>query len=232
MIRANNNKYVLSIIQLYNGERPPRRTSRAADFSPQNNMQPDAYGRFKLQPAETRSRKFFTVVLMAMVWNSLTGLAIYAIVTQWKGGAHYLVAVVLFIFALLGLVMIWSIFYQFILLFGPRASLTINSNNLRFGGRIDLNWSFTMPQLIKTLEFWLDLDEDEKEAKSSENGICLLAVDKSTQAAGGQISIQLPESSPKPYIQSRKITYILKLKAEVKYLPDIDQDYPLLLSVE
>lgn len=194
------------------------------------NMIPDAYGRFKLQPVETRSRKFFTIVLMAIVWNALTGLAIYAIVTQWKGGVQYLVAVVLFVFALLGLVMIWSIFYQFVLLFGPRATITINSNNLRFGGRFDLSWSFTMPQLIKTLEFWLDLDEDEKEAKSSDDGICVYAVDKSAEAARGQISIPLPENSPKPFITSRKITYILKIKAKVKYLPDIDQDYPLLLS--
>jgi hypothetical protein len=193
-------------------------------------LTPDAYGRFKLQPAETRPKKFLKIVLMAIVWNALTAAAIYAVVSQWKGGAQYLAAVVLFVFALIGLMMLWSIFYQFILLFGPRPSLTINSNNLRFGGRADINWSFTMPQLIRTLEFWLDLEEDEKEAKSSEDRVCLYAVDKTAEAARGQISIQLPEKSPKPFITSRKITYILKLKANIKYLPDIDQDYLLLLS--
>jgi hypothetical protein len=190
----------------------------------------DSYGRFKLKPAETRSRKFFSIVLMAIVWNALTGLAIYAVATQWKGGMMYLVAVVLFIFALIGLVMIYSIFYQFIALFGPRASLTIGSNNLRFGGRMDLNWSFTMPQLIQKLEFWLDLDEDEKEAKSSDHGVCVYAVAGSSLAGRGQASIQLPENSPRPYIQSRKLNYVLKLKAIVKYLPDLDVDYPIDIS--
>jgi hypothetical protein len=193
-------------------------------------MIPDSYGRFKLKPAETRSRKFFSIVLMAIVWNALTGLAIYAVATQWKGGMMYLVAVVLFIFAFIGLVMIYSIFYQFIALFGPRASLTIGSNNLRFGGRIDLNWSFTMPQLIQNLEFWLDLEEDEKEAKSSDQGVCAYAVAGSSLAGGGQASIQLPENSPRPYIQTRKINYVLKLKAKVKYLPDLDVDYPIEIS--
>ena len=190
----------------------------------------DSYGRFKLTPAETRSRKFFTIVLMAIVWNALTGFAIYAIATQWKGGMMYLVSVVLFIFALLGLMMIYSIFYQFIALFGPRATLTIGSNNLRFGGRIDLNWSFTMPQLVKKLEFWLDLDEDEKEAKSSDHGVCVYNAEDSSLSGSGQVSIQLPENSPKIYIQSRKISYVLKLKAKVKFLPDLDVDYPIEIS--
>ena len=180
---------------------------------------------------------------MAIVWNALTGLAIYAIVTQWKGGAQYLVAVVLLVFALLGLVMIWSIFYQFLFLFSPRATLTTSSNNFRFGGRVDLNWSFTMPQLVKKLEFWLDLDEDEKEAKSSDEGVCVYMTAERTVTGSGQVSIQLPETSPrgqtsfqlpenspKPYIQSRKINYVLKVKAEIKYLPDIDQDFRLELS--
>lgn len=206
-------------------------------------MQPDAYGRFKLQPAETRPRKFLKIVLMAIVWNALTGLAIYAVVTQWKGGVQYLVAVVLLIFALLGLVMIWSIFYQFLWLFSPRVTLTTSSDNLRFGGRVDLNWSFTMPQLVKKLEFWLDLEEDEKEAKSSDVGQCVYMTEDKSQAGNGQVSFQLPETSPhgqtsfrlpenspKPYIHSRKIHYILKVKAVIKYLPDIDQDYLLLLS--
>lgn len=180
---------------------------------------------------------------MAIVWNALTGLAIYAVVTEWKGGAQYLVAVVLFIFALIGLMMLWSIFYQFIWLFSPRATLTTGSDDLRFGGRLDLNWSFTMPQLVKKLEFWLDLDEDEKEAKSSDEGVCVYMTEERSVAGRGQISLQLPETSPrgqtsfrlpenspKPYIQSRKINYVLKLKAVIKYLPDVDQDYRLQLS--
>ncbi len=190
----------------------------------------DSYGRFILKPAETRSRKFFKIVLMAIVWNALTGLAIYAIASQWKGGMMYLVAVVLFIFALIGLLMIYSIFYQFIALLGPRPSLTISSNNLRFGGRVDLNWSFKMPQLIQNLEFWLDLEEDEKEAKSSDHGDCVYSVAGSSLAGSGQASIQLPENTPRPYIQSRKINYVLKLKAKVKYLPDLDVDYPIDIS--
>ena len=206
-------------------------------------MIPDSYGRFKLQPAETRPRKFLKIVLMAIVWNALTGLAIYAVVTQWKGGVQYLVAVVLLIFALLGLVMIWSIFYQFLWLFSPRVTLTTSSDNLRFGGRVDLNWSFTMPQLVKKLEFWLDLEEDEKEAKSSDVGQCVYMTEDRSQAGSGQVSFQLPETSPrgqtsfqlpeaspKPYIQTRKIQYILKVKAEIKYLPDLDQDFRLELS--
>jgi hypothetical protein len=192
-------------------------------------MQPDSYGRYKLQPAETRPKKFLKIVLMAIVWNALTGAAIYAVVSQWKGGVQYLVAVVLFVFTLLGLVMIWSIFYQFVLLLGPHASLTSSSDNFRFGGRVDLNYSFTMPQLIKKVEFWLDLDEDEKEAKSSDQGMCVYVAD-GTVAASGQATIPLPEASPRPYITSRKIHYILKVKAEIKYLPDIDQDYPLPVS--
>jgi hypothetical protein len=207
------------------------------------NDTPDPYGRFKLQPAETRPKKFLKIVLMAIVWNALTGLAIYAIVTQWKGGMQYLVAAVLLIFALIGLVMIWSIFYQFLWLFSPRLTLTANSNNFRFGGRFDLNWSFTMPQLVKKLEFWLDLEEDEKEAKSSDIGECVYMTEDRSQTGSGQITFQLPETSPrgqativlpenspKPFITSRKIHYVLKVKAEIKYLPDIDQDFVLLLS--
>ena len=193
-------------------------------------MQPDTYGRYILTPVQSRPKKFLTIVLMAIVWNALTGVAIYAVVTQWKGGAMYLVAVVLFIFALLGLLMIYSIFYQFVSLFSPRATLTTSSNNFRFGGRIDLNWSFTMPQLVRKVEFWLDLDEDEKEAKSSDVGVCVCNVSESSLVARGQTSFQLPEQSPRQYITSRKINYVLKLKAKIKYLPDIDQDYPLSIS--
>jgi hypothetical protein len=203
----------------------------------------DAYGRFKLQPAETRPKKFLKIVLMAIVWNALTAAAIYAVVSQWKGGAQYLVAVVLLVFALIGLMMLWSIFYQFLWLFSPRVTLTTNSNNFRFGGRFDLNWSFTMPQLVKKIEFWLDLDEDEKEAKSSDEGVCVFMTEDRSQTGSGQITFQLPETSPrgqativlpedspKPYIQTRKIHYVLKVKAVIKFLPDLDQDYSLLLS--
>src|SRR5262245_29053402 len=180
-------------------------------------MIPDSYGRYHLQPVQSRPKKFLQIVLMAIVWNALTGLAIYAVVTQWKGGMMYLVAVVLSIFALIGLVMLWSIFYQFISLFSPRATLTTGSNNLRFGGILDLNWSFTMPQLVQKLEFWLDHEE----AESSEKSICIYKVTESSMAGRGQASIHLPEN------ESYKRNYILTLKAKIKYLPDIDQDYSL-----
>jgi len=206
-------------------------------------MQPDTYGRYHLQPIQSRPKKFLQIVLMAIVWNTLTGFAIYAVVTQWKGGAQYMVAVVLFVFAFLGLVMIWSIFYQFVSIFSPRATLTTGSDNLRFGGRVDVNWSFTMPQLVQKLEFWLDLDEDEKEAKSSDEGICVyMTEDRSLTGQGqasfelpetsahGQMSARLPETSPRPYIQTRKINYVLTLKAKIKYLPDVNQDYRLQVS--
>jgi hypothetical protein len=177
------------------------------------NMIPDSYGRFTLKPVQSRGKKFSTIVLMAIVWNALTGVAIWAVVTQWKGGMMYLVAVVLFIFALLGIIMIWSILYQFISLFGPRVTLTTGSNNLRFGGILDLNWSFTMPQLIKKLEFWLELDDDEKDA------VCIYRATDNFMAARGQASIQLPEK------RAFKRNYTLSLKAAVKYFPNVDQDY-------
>jgi hypothetical protein len=177
----------------------------------------NSYGRFILKPIQSRPKKFFSIILMAIVWNGLTGLAIYAVATQWKGGAMYIVAVVLFVFALIGLLMIYSIGYQFILLFSPRATLTIGSNNLRFGGILDLNWSFTMPQLVQNLEFWLDVDDPESDAKS----VCIYNVSESSMAGRGQASIKLPEKG------SYKRNYILNLKAKIKYLPDIDQEYPL-----
>jgi hypothetical protein len=190
----------------------------------------DSYGLYHLQPIQSRPKKFLKIVLMAIVWNALTGLAIYAVVSQWKGGAQYMVAVVLLIFALLGLMMLWSIFYQFIFLFSPRATLTTGSDNLRFGGRLDLNWSFTMPQLVRKLEFWLDLDEDEKDAKSSDEGVCVFRTEEPALAGRGQVSLQLPDATPNPHIQTRKINYVLKLKAVIKYLPDVDQDYRVQLS--
>jgi hypothetical protein len=191
---------------------------------------PDAYGRFKLQPAETRSRKFFTVVLMAIVWNSLTGLAIYAVVSKWNGGAQYFVAVVLLVFALIGLVMIWSIFYQTVLLLGPRVTISTGSNNFRFGGMFDINWSFTMPQLIQKVEFWLEPEGDDKEAHSYNHAVCVYIGWDNLHSAQGQHSIQLPENSPRPYITSRKINYVLTLKATIKYFPDLEIDYPIDIS--
>jgi len=183
-------------------------------------MQPDSYGRYQLKPIQSRPKKFLQIVLMAIVWNVLTGLAIYAVVSQWKGGVQYVVAVVLSIFAFIGLVMLWSIVFQFISLFSPRATLTSGSNNLRFGGILDLNWSFTMPQLVKKLEFWLDHED----AEASEKSICVYTAPESSMAGRGQAAIRLPERA------SYKRNYILTLKAKIKYLPDIDQDYQLLIS--
>ncbi len=193
-------------------------------------MNSDSYGRFFLEPVQSRTRKFMMILGIAIAWNSLIGGVIYLVLKQWKTHPMYFFAVILFVFGLIGLFLIYASGYQLISLFGPRPKVSTSSNQLRFGGRVDLDWAFTMPHLVQNLEIWLEPDEEEQEASTRNQKACVYSVSDNLSAGRGQASIQLPEKSARPYIQSRKINYLLQLKARVKYLPDVDMEYSLEIS--
>ncbi len=152
--------------------------------------------------------------VFALVWNLFIGGAIYMVALQWKTKPNYIAAGILLLFAVAGVLILYSVLHRAFVIFSPRIEMKVHGYRLGPGERIELSWSISRSHLLTGVEIWLE---------SGVNAVSVYISGEPPVPARGQASVKIPEDRP------TNDPMLIHFVGHVKRFPNLDKKYVITL---
>ena len=214
------------------------RLDPGAPFGVTNPQGDDAHGAIELKPRATPLRKLIGLLFASLVWNGIVWtIAWFAVIrTQEREGC---VVAFLALFALIGLLLIYSTFRQFLVLFNPRPRLTLSPGSLKLGEVAYLQWRLTgatggARRLLVTLEGKEEVRYRRgTDTHTETKAFATLPIVDSTdsyQMLSGSTSFAVPaDTLPTFASENNKVVWTIKAQLEIANWPDSDEEFEILV---
>lgn len=214
------------------------RLDPGAPFGVTNPQGDDAHGAVELKPKATPLGKLIGLIFASLIWNGIVWtIAWFAVIrTQEREGC---IVAFLALFALIGLLLIYSTFRQFLVLFNPRPRLTLSPGSLKLGEVAYLQWRLTgatggARRLRVTLEGKEEVRYRRGTSTHTEIKPFLTApvVDStdSYQMLSGSTSFAVPpDTLPTFASENNKVIWTIKAQLEIANWPDSDEEFEILV---
>jgi hypothetical protein len=201
-------------------------------------------GPVELRPAATPLKTFFGLTAVTLFWNGIVSVFVWQLIEGMREGhADGCLTVFLIPFVLIGLLMIFGVARQLLVLFNPRAHLTLTPGALTPGQPAFLQWRLgSGGRGVSRIRVTL-LGKEETQHQSSNNTrtdretFFTLPVVDSTQpyeiSEGGSASFTLPAEA-KPSFESGpdRTVWTLKVECELPRWPDTEEEYEVVVRPE
>jgi hypothetical protein len=214
------------------------RLDPGAPFGVTNPQGDDAHGAIELKPRATPLRKLIGLIFASVIWNGIVWtIAWFAVIrSQEREGC---IVAVLALFALIGLLLIYSTFRQLLVLFNPRPRLTLSPGSLKLGEVAYLQWRLTgatggARRLLVTLEGKEEVryrrgTDTHTEIKPFTT-IPVVDSTDSYQMLSGSTSFAVPSDTlPTFASENNKVIWTLKAQLEIANWPDSDEEFEILV---
>lgn len=202
------------------------------------NPQGDVSGPIELKPKATPLGKLIGAIFASVLWNGITWTIIWFAVIRSQEREGCVVAF-LALFALIGLLLIYGMFRQFLVLFNPRPRLTLSPASLRLGETAYLQWRLTgATGGARRLQVTLEGKEEVRYRRGTDTHTetkpfaTLPIVDSSDsyQMLSGSTSFAVPaDSLPSFASENNKVFWTLKAQLEIANWPDSDEEFEILV---
>lgn len=212
-------------------------TDPAAPFGV-TNPQGDADGPVELKPQSTPLGKLIGMIFVSLFWNGITWAIILASFGKETRPEGCLIAF-LAVFALIGLLLIYGMFRQFLVLFNPRPKLTLSPGALPLGETIYLQWRLAGGTGgVRHLTIVLEGREEASYRRGTNNYtdkevfalIGLVDTADEYRMANGSTSFTLPANTmPSFRADHNKIVWTIKAQLEIASWPDSDEEFEVLV---
>lgn len=197
-------------------------------------------GPVDLKPAATPLVKFLGILIVAVFWNGIVSVFLWQAYKGWRAGApDGCLTAFLVPFVLVGLLLIFGIFRQFLVLFNPRPYLTLSPGAPAAGESAWLQWRLSGRAAgVKRLRIVLEGKEEATyrrgtDTRTDTNVFSTIPVVDSTEPfemAGGSVSFLVPaDAMPSFKADRNKIVWTLKVVAEIPGWPDCEDDFEVLV---
>ena len=203
-----------------------------------DNPQGDASGPVQLKPKATPLGQLGTVILGNLFWNGLTWTIIYFALIR-EPNPHWFPAIILSLFALIGLVFIYATFRQLLVLFNARPKLTLSPASLRRGELGYLQWRLAgATGGTRRLRLTLEGKEEVRYRRGTNTAteskafaeIPLLDTTDSYQMLSGSMSFTVPSDAlPSFASQNNKVVWSIKARLEIDKWPDSEEEFEILV---
>jgi hypothetical protein len=198
---------------------------------------PGAAGPITLQPAKSRVKSFVGLLIFSLLWNGFIGGVIYVMFRQGGlGKGNGCVTAFLGVFALVGLLLLISLPRQFLMIFNPRAALTIASTPAP-GVPVALAWRFEGASgRIRRLTILLEGREEATYRRGTDTTTVknvfarsvLLDTADPGRIVGGETLLSLPADTMHSFsAPHNKVAWTLSLKGDIPGWPDIEDSIDL-----
>lgn len=202
------------------------------------NPQGDGSGPVELKPKSTPLGQLGLGLLGTLFWNGLTWTIIYFALIR-EPDRHWFPAIILSLFALIGLVFVYALIRQVLILFNPRPRLTLSPSSPRRGEVGYLQWRLTgatggARRLLVTLE-----GKEEVRYRRGTNtltetkafaAIPLVDSTDSYQMLSGSMSFAVPSDTlPSFASQNNKVVWSIKARLEIANWPDSEEEFEILV---
>lgn len=230
----------LYAIWLYKPRKETYRTRTLAS-SGRPVVEPDERGPIELKASSTPLGKFIGITFLAMFWNGITGVFVWKVIESWmQGNGEGCLTVFVIPFALIGLLLIYGVFYQFLVLFNPRPVLQLSSGLISPGDSIDIAWRWNgRVSVLSSVKMVLKGTEEATyrrgtTTQTDRSTFLELEIVNTTEAyqmKEGRARIRIPDDTMHSFESSHnKIVWTLHVGGDIKRWPDVNQDFTLRVS--
>lgn len=230
------------------GRRAAATRAAAQAWLPEAAGEPDAAGgRFRaeeagpvtLKPSHTPLGRFAGILCAALFWNGIVGVAGWKMLSDWRASGSYDGCAVVFVgfFALIGLLLLIGVPYQLLALANPRPRLTLSRGSLPVGATAQLEWGFTgLPGRIRSLRITVEGSEEARYRRGTHTytdretfaTLEVVATDLPSRIPMGVAAFAIPPGSMHSFSSAHnKVAWTLKLHGEVRWWPDVDEEFEL-----
>ncbi len=195
-------------------------------------------GPVELKPQATPLGRLVGMIFASLIWNGIVWAIILATFRDGKRPEGCLIAF-LAVFGLVGLLLIYGTFRQFLILFNPRPKLTLSPGSLPLGGTVYLQWRLSGGTGgVRHLKVTLEGREEAQYRRGTNNytdrevfaSIPLVDTADEYQMASGSTSFVVPaDTVPSFRAEHNKIVWTVKAQLEIANWPDSEEDFEVLV---
>ena len=217
--------------------RPARSTFREAD-----SMDVDMNtGPVTLKPAITPFQNLIIAVCIALFWNGITSIFVWQFAVQVIRGGFagwdWIPTLFLLPFVAIGLGLICFVVYSLLAIFNPRPTLVVNSEAIRLGERLTVNWSLSgRTESIRELKISLKGAEQATYRRGTSTAtdtsifenLVIFATTEPFDMPQGTASITIPADTMHSFdAPNNKIEWTLTIHGEIPWWPDVSASFSI-----
>lgn len=194
-----------------------------------------------LKPQLSPLGKLFGLILIALFWNGIVSVFVVLAVNGWRSGdGDGCLTVFLVPFVLIGLLLIYGIFRQFLVLFNPRLALTLSRGTLVPGESALLQWKLGgRAGRVTRLKIVLEGREEATYRRGTSTHtdrevfatISIVDTDQPMMIPQGSARVHVPDDAMPSFSADRnKVVWQLKATCEIPGWPDSDDEYEIVVA--
>lgn len=186
-----------------------------------------------LKPKFSPVTKFTGIVAFTLIWNAI---AFFIAQLMWEEKETVL-SVFAVIFVVVGLVAIGASVWSFLALFNPRLDVSVNSQEVRLGGMLEIKWKFKgSSDRINRLKIYLKGHEEAEYSQGTHTRtdkhvfkqIILYETTAKWDISSGECMTQIPADTMHSFEgKHNKVLWNLFFEAEIASWPDIEEEYKI-----
>lgn len=194
-----------------------------------------------LKPQLSPVGKLVGLIFLALFWNGIVSVFVWFAYDGWRtGNPEGCLIAFLVPFVLIGLLLIYGVFRQFLVLFNPRLELTLSRGGLAPGESALLQWKIDgKAERVTRLKIVLEGQEEATYRRGTDTRtdkevfatIPVIDTDQPMQIAQGSARVHVPEDTMPSFKSDRnKIVWTLKAACEIPGWPDSDDEYEIVVA--
>jgi Protein of unknown function (DUF3592) len=202
-------------------------------------------GPVELKPTQSSWGKLIAVLFISIFWNGVLSVFVWQAIKGWRDphGSFmfkWFLPVFLIPFLLIGLGLIFGVFYCFLAFFNPRPRLKVNSRALALGQTLEVEWRMEgRVQALRRMHLFLEGREEVSYRRGTRtysdknvfSKLDLARVSTLTDMRSGRSRLTLPaDTVPSFEASSNKIVWALKVEGEIPLWPDVREEFLLNLK--
>jgi hypothetical protein len=194
-----------------------------------------------LKPQMSPFGKLIGLILVALFWNGIVSVFVVVCINGWRSGqGEGCLTAFLVPFVLIGLLLIYGVFHQFLVLFNPRLDLTLSRGALVPGEPALLQWKIEgRATRVTRLKIILEGREEATYRRGTDTvtdrevfaTIPIIDTDQAMQIAQGSARVHVPDDTMPSFSADRnKIVWTLKADCEIPGWPDSSDEYEIVVA--
>jgi hypothetical protein len=194
-----------------------------------------------LKPQMSPVGKLIWMIVVTLFWNGIISVFVVMMIEGWRSGkGDGCLTAFLVPFVLIGLLLIYGVFHQFLVLFNPRLDLTLSRGALVPGEPALLQWKIEgRAGRVKRLKIILEGREEATYRRGTDTvtdrevfaTIVVVDTDQPMLVPQGSARVHVPDGTMPSFSADRnKIVWTLKADCEIPGWPDSNDEYEILVA--
>jgi uncharacterized membrane protein len=195
----------------------------------------------ELRPKATRLGTLLGLIFVSIFWNGIVSVFFWQAVQLWRAGTpNGCMTAFLVPFVIIGLLLIFGVIRQFLVLFNPRLKITLSRGVLAPGEPVQLQWALSSQGTgVRRLRIVLEGREEATYRRGTDTctdretfaSIVVVDTDQPFAIPAGSTTLEVPAGTMPSFVaEHNKVLWMLKATCEIKGWPDSDDEYEVVVT--